>query len=45
MWTFLLLLARELEERAIGQCPWLPIMCFRTIHELSGGSTWVCVLY
>ena len=32
-------------DRAIGQCPWLPNMCFRSIHEHSEGSTRVCKLY
>ena len=39
-WEFL----RKLEVRAIGQCLWLPTMCFRSIHKLSGGNTQVCEL-
>ena len=45
LWNFRSLSVTELEVRAIGQCLWLPTMCFRSIRELSGNSTRVCELY
>ena len=41
--NFLTPLVRVLEVRAIGQCLQLPTMCFRSIRELSGGSTRVFI--
>ena len=43
--NFRRLLATDLEENAIGQCPWLSTKCIRGINRLFGGSTNHCEIF